>query len=131
ALMLALQGEAENAGAVFVFNAAFADGRIDGRSTVVRIDGDETNYKARLVINAAGLGAHRVASSIDGVAPATIPAMRFAKGNYFGCTARPPFKRLIYPVPVDGGLGVHLTLDTAGNARFGPDVEWVDEVDYR
>lgn len=130
ALMLALQGEAENEGAVFAFRTPFVEGRIEGRGAVVRIGEDGESYRTRLVVNAAGLEAHLVAARIDGVAPGSIPAMRFAKGNYFGCAAKVPFGRLIYPVPVEGGLGVHLTLDTAGNARFGPDVEWIDAIDY-
>lgn len=131
ALMLALQGEAENAGAAFVFRTAFADGKLEHGGAIVRIGDDGTRFRARLVVNSAGLQAHSVASRIMGVAPSSIPRMRFAKGNYFGCAAKVPFSRLIYPVPVDGGLGVHLTLDTGGNARFGPDVEWIDAIDYR
>ena len=83
-----------------------------------------------LLINAAGLGASAVARSIDGIPLDRIPPAYLAKGNYFSCSVRAPFSRLIYPVPEPGGLGVHLTLDMAGQARFGPDVEWVDHIDY-
>lgn len=132
ALMLALQGEAENHGAAFAFHAPFLDGRLGGDGVFVRTGGDEESaFRARFVVNAAGLQAHEVAARIAGVRPGSIPEIRFAKGNYFGCAARPPFSRLIYPVPEAGGLGVHLTLDTGGNARFGPDVEWIDAIDYR
>ena len=83
-----------------------------------------------LLVNAAGLGAPAVARSIDGMPIELIPSAYLAKGNYFSCSARAPFSRLIYPVPEPGGLGVHLTLDMAGQARFGPDVEWVESIDY-
>ena len=86
--------------------------------------------ECRLLVNAAGLGAPAVARSIDGMPIDLIPPAYLAKGNYFSCSARAPFSRLIYPVPEPGGLGVHLTLDMAGQARFGPDVEWVDAIDY-
>ena len=82
--------------------------------------------ECRLLVNAAGLAAPTVARNIDGMPLELIPPAYLAKGNYFSCTAKAPFSRLIYPVPEPGGLGVHLTLDMAGQARFGPDVEWVD-----
>jgi L-2-hydroxyglutarate oxidase LhgO len=84
----------------------------------------------RLLVNAAGHGAPAVAGAIEAMPANHIPKPYFAKGNYFSCSARAPFSRLIYPVPVQGGLGVHLTLDMAGAARFGPDVEWIDQIDY-
>ena len=86
--------------------------------------------ECRLLVNAAGLDASAVARSIDGMPIDLIPPAYLAKGNYFSCSARAPFSHLIYPVPEPGGLGVHLTLDMAGQARFGPDVEWVDSIDY-
>ena len=84
----------------------------------------------RILVNAAGLHAPAIAQRIEGMPRDTIPTAYFAKGNYFSLTGRAPFSRLIYPVPVPGGLGVHLTLDLAGQARFGPDVEWIDTIDY-
>ena len=81
-------------------------------------------------MNAAGLGAQALARSIDGMPPEKIPPLHLAKGNYFSLTGRSPFSRLIYPMPTPGGLGVHLTLDLAGQAKFGPDVEWVDAIGY-
>src|SRR5690606_14995315 len=84
----------------------------------------------RTLINAAGLFAQRVAHSIAGVPPDSIPASYLAKGHYFTLSGRSPFRHLIYPVPEPGGLGVHVTLDMAGAARFGPDVSWIDELDY-
>jgi L-2-hydroxyglutarate oxidase LhgO len=91
---------------------------------------------ARHVVNAAGLWAPAVAAAIHGLAPGHVPGAHYAKGHYFALAARAPFTHLIYPIPEDGGLGVHLTLDLAGQARFGPDVEWItpdsaDAIDYR
>ena len=83
-----------------------------------------------ILVNSAGLGASTLARSIEGLAPETVPKVYYAKGNYFTLSGRSPFGRLIYPVPVPGGLGTHLTLDLAGNARFGPDVEWINAIDY-
>src|SRR5262249_48164084 len=84
----------------------------------------------RLLVNAAGLDAPATARNIAGMPPELIPRPYLAKGNYFSCSAKAPFSHLIYPVPEPGGLGVHLTLDMAGQARFGPDVEGVDPIDY-
>ena len=87
-------------------------------------------FHAKQVINAAGLGANRIASLIPGMPKLSQPPLYFAKGNYFSLASRCPFSRLIYPMPNEAGLGVHLTLDLAGQGRFGPDVEWVDHEDY-
>jgi L-2-hydroxyglutarate oxidase LhgO len=131
AFMLALRGDAEQAGAAFAFytpilHAKAASGRIE-----VDAGGDAPiTIECRLLVNAAGLNAPAVARSIDGMPIELIPPAYLAKGNYFSCSAQAPFSRLIYPVPEPGGLGVHLTLDMAGQARFGPDVQWVDTVDY-
>ena len=131
AYMLALRGDAEAAGAAFAFytpliRAKAAAGRIE-----VDAGGDAPmTLECDLFVNAAGLGAPAVARSIEGMPIELIPVPYLAKGNYFSCSARAPFSHLIYPVPEPGGLGVHLTLDMAGQARFGPDVEWVDAVDY-
>jgi L-2-hydroxyglutarate oxidase LhgO len=82
------------------------------------------------VVNAAGLGAQKLARHIEGYPTDQVPPLILAKGNYFGFAGRPVFSRLIYPTPVDGGLGVHVTLDLAGRMRFGPDVEWIDHESY-
>jgi L-2-hydroxyglutarate oxidase LhgO len=82
------------------------------------------------VVNSAGLGAQALARRIDGYPAARLPRLVMAKGNYFGYAGRPVFSRLIYPTPVDGGLGVHVTLDLAGRMRFGPDVEWIERESY-
>ncbi len=132
AYMLALQGEAEAAGALFAFHSPVTAGRITDAGIELDIGGaDPTTLRARRVINAAGLHAPAVARCITSVPAHTIPTPYYAKGNYFTLTGKSPFTRLIYPVPVPGGLGVHLTIDLAGQARFGPDVEWVDRIDYR
>jgi L-2-hydroxyglutarate oxidase LhgO len=131
AYMLALRGNAEDAGAAFAFHTPLLGAR--AREGCIEIDaGGEApmSLQCRLLINAAGLSATSVARSIDGMPVEKIPPAYLAKGNYFACSARAPFSHLIYPVPEPGGLGVHLTLDMAGQARFGPDVEWVDHIDY-
>lgn len=92
--------------------------------------GEMHQLRAKRVINAAGLGANRIAALISGMPPANQPPLYFAKGNYFSLASRCPFSRLIYPMPNEAGLGVHLTLDLAGQGRFGPDVEWVEREDY-
>jgi L-2-hydroxyglutarate oxidase LhgO len=84
----------------------------------------------QLLVNSAGLHAPSLARSIEGVPPDRVPQAYYAKGNYFTLAGRSPFTRLIYPVPVPGGLGVHLTVDLGGQAKFGPDVEWLDGIDY-
>jgi L-2-hydroxyglutarate oxidase LhgO len=84
----------------------------------------------RYLVNAAGLDAQAVAHGLQGLDPARVPPRHLAKGNYFVLGPRPPFRHLIYPMPEAAGLGVHLTLDLAGRARFGPDVEWIEAVDY-
>jgi L-2-hydroxyglutarate oxidase LhgO len=86
--------------------------------------------QCRLLVNSAGLAAPAIARAIDGMPADRVPTIYYAKGNYFSCSTRAPFSRLIYPVPEPGGLGVHLTIDLGGQAKFGPDVEWIDEIDY-
>jgi L-2-hydroxyglutarate oxidase LhgO len=129
--MLALLGEIEDAGGALALNTG-----VDGIEPLaaggfrVRTHGaDATALNARCVVNAAGLHAPAVAARIEGLPAAALPTQTLAKGSYFGCAGRPAFSRLIYPVPADGGLGVHVTLDLAGRMRFGPDVEWLDETD--
>jgi L-2-hydroxyglutarate oxidase LhgO len=96
----------------------------------VRIGGaDPVNVRCRSVVNAAALGAQKLAHAFEGVPPETIPPLKLSKGCYFGCAGRPAFSRLIYPAPSEGGLGVHLTIDLAGRMRFGPDIEWLGHGD--
>jgi L-2-hydroxyglutarate oxidase LhgO len=131
AYMLALRGNAEDAGAAFAFHTPLLGGRVHAGRIELDAGGEAPmSLECRLLVNAAGLGAATVARSIDGMPVELIPPAYLAKGNYFSCAARAPFSHLIYPVPEPGGLGVHLTLDMAGQARFGPDVEWVDSIDY-
>jgi L-2-hydroxyglutarate oxidase LhgO len=131
AYMLALQGEAEDAGAAFAFRSPVRRARAHGGGIEVEAGETETVLlSCRLFINAAGLHASALAARIEGLDARFIPTAYYAKGSYFSLAGRAPFSRLIYPVPVPGGLGVHLTLDLGGQARFGPDVEWVDRIDY-
>jgi L-2-hydroxyglutarate oxidase LhgO len=131
AFMLALQGEAEAAGALFVFHSPVECGRATDDGVELQIGGaDPMALRAELVVNAAGLQAPALARRIEGMPAELVPQAYYAKGSYFTLSGRSPFSRLIYPVPVAGGLGVHLTLDLGGQARFGPDVEWVPAPDY-
>jgi L-2-hydroxyglutarate oxidase LhgO len=131
ALMLALRGDAEQAGAAFAFHAPFVKARREGEGFVVETGGDAPmTLGCDLLINAAGLHAPSVARAIDSLPPERIPTAYYAKGNYFACTTRVPFSHLIYPLPEPGGLGVHLTLDIGGAGRFGPDVEWLEMPAY-
>jgi len=129
ALMLAYLGEAEANGAQLVTRAPIEGGSLRADGRIDLIVGGETPMRltARHVVNAAGLWAQDIAARIEGF-PAP-PGRALVKGNYFALTARAPFTRLIYPVPVGGGLGVHLTLDLSGRAKFGPDTEWLDSDD--
>ncbi len=136
-LMLALQGDLEAHGGALALRSPALSVAREGAAHVVEIGGEAPMaLGARLVVNAAGLWAPGVAAAIAGLAPQQVPTARYAKGNYFALAGRAPFSRLIYPVPEEAGLGVHLTLDLAGQARFGPDVEWIapatpDAIDYR
>ena len=129
--MLALQGDAENAGATPVFFSPVVGGRVASRQIEVDVGGaDPMTLRCNLFVNAAGLHAPFLARHIQGMPQDRVPTAYFAKGNYFTLAGRSPFSRLIYPVPVPGGLGVHLTMDLGGQAKFGPDVEWIDAIDY-
>ncbi|MCC7425797.1 MAG: NAD(P)/FAD-dependent oxidoreductase [Alphaproteobacteria bacterium] len=131
AYMLALQGDAEHAGATFAFHSPIAAGRVRRGRIELDVGGAEPmTLSCRLFVNSAGLHAPMLARRIDGMPAEQIPQAYFAKGNYFTLTGRSPFTRLIYPVPVPGGLGVHITIDMGGQARFGPDVQWIDRIDY-
>ena len=131
-LMLAYQGDAEDNGAMIAFNSSVTKGTIRENNIELTVGESDQEYTvaANLVVNAAGLGAQRIAGSIKGLNPKTIPDRYLARGCYFTISGKPPFQRLIYPVPEPGGLGVHVTLDMGGGIRFGPDVEWIDRVDY-
>ena len=128
ALMLALQGDLENSGGLVVLNTSVALVKYT-QSAIEIITNDGTRLQARKVVNAAGLHAVALASRFSGLDPAHLPRAFFAKGNYFTLAGRSPFNHLIYPVPQAAGLGVHLTVDLGGQAKFGPDVQWVDSAD--
>jgi L-2-hydroxyglutarate oxidase LhgO len=131
-LMLALQGDAENAGATFVFRSPVDRARIAAGGVEIEVGGAEPmRLVTRLLVNCAGLFAPALAAAIEGFPLQHVPRSWLAKGSYYTLSGPAPFSRLVYPVPEPGGLGVHLTLDLAGQARFGPDVEWVDQIDYR
>ena len=132
-LMLAYQGDAEDRGAVIAFNSQVRRGLIEGGKIELFVgkSNGEFAISANIVVNAAGLGAQSVARSLTGLDPATIPPRYLARGCYFTLLGQNPFSRLIYPVPEPSGLGVHVTVDMSGAVRFGPDVEWVDKIDYR
>jgi len=128
ALMLALQGEAEEHGAVLAFRSPVVGGRVTDDGIELQVGGDEPGaFLAKTVVVAAGLASCKVAR---GLGVPGVPADYLCKGNYFTLTGRMPFQHLVYPVPVAAGLGVHYTLDMAGRGRFGPDVEWIERADY-
>ncbi|MGI9418994.1 MAG: NAD(P)/FAD-dependent oxidoreductase [Geminicoccaceae bacterium] len=130
-LMLAYQGDAEDHGAFLAFNAPLVAGRITGEGFVLEIGGNEPmTLGCRTLVNAAGLFAPEIAGKLDGLDPALVPKAQFAKGNYYTLVGARPFKHLVYPVPEEGGLGVHVTIDLGGQVKFGPDVEWIDELNY-
>jgi L-2-hydroxyglutarate oxidase LhgO len=125
-LMTALLGDAQNAGALFAVASPFVAAARRGSLWELRTGGAEAfELATRWLVNAAGLDAQAVAAGMAGFPAACIPQRHLAKGHYFALARKAPFRHLIYPTPVDGGLGVHLTLDLAGQARFGPDVKWL------
>lgn len=137
ALMLSLLGDAEAAGAVLALHSEVTGceitGGMSGRKRfllAVASDDEQIQLESTLLVNAAGLSAPAVAQRMVGLDPAHVPQAFFAKGSYFALSGKSPFRHLVYPVPEAGGLGVHFTLDLAGQGRFGPDVEWVDSIDY-
>jgi L-2-hydroxyglutarate oxidase LhgO len=128
ALMLSLQGDLENAGGMVVFNTAVSHMECGLQGIRVHTE-DGTELEAESVINCAGVHAPSLARKIEGLDARHVPPEFYCKGNYFTLSGRSPFSRLIYPVPEAAGLGVHLTLDLGGQAKFGPDVEWVASAD--
>ncbi len=134
ALMLSLLGDAENHGAMLSLNTEVlsVSGNPSGYNIKTRdaASGETFEIEAKTLINSAGLWASDLAAKIEGLAEQHIPQTFFARGSYFTLPGRPRFSHLVYPVPEDGGLGVHLTLDMAGGMRFGPDVEWIDDPVY-
>jgi L-2-hydroxyglutarate oxidase LhgO len=129
-LMLSLQGDMENAGGLLALVSPVQDiGLKQGTAThpiCVRTQ-DGTELACKVLVNAAGLNAVAMARRMEGLDPTLLPQAHYAKGNYFTLAGKAPFSRLIYPVPEKAGLGVHLTLDLGGQAKFGPDVQWVED----
>ncbi len=126
--MLALVGDIETAGGFIAYNSAFS--RAEHRGGHYLVQAGENTLTCRNLINSAGLGAQAAAQNIDGLSADHIPTRYLTKGNYYTMNAKSPFKRLIYPVPQSASLGVHVTLDLGGQIRFGPDQEWIEEIDY-
>jgi L-2-hydroxyglutarate oxidase LhgO len=116
---------------VIALRSPLLSGRYDGKVIHLQAStADTRGLAASVVINCAGLHAQEVAHRIDGVPKSSVPAAYYAKGSYYVLQSKTPFSRLVYPVPEPGGLGVHLTIDLQGQARFGPDVEWVERPDF-
>ncbi|MCL4799738.1 MAG: NAD(P)/FAD-dependent oxidoreductase [Burkholderiales bacterium] len=132
AYMLALQGDAEARGAVVVLRSPVAGGRVADGGIELDVGGaGPMRLRARAVVNSAGLHAQRLAAGIAGFPRGHVPPTYYAKGNYYSLAGRAPFAHLVYPMPNQAGLGVHVTIDLGGQARFGPDVEWIERIDYR
>jgi L-2-hydroxyglutarate oxidase LhgO len=129
--MLALRGDLEDRGGVIAFHTPVEKVTRAGGAFDAHFGGSQPGtIRVDAVINAAGHGAQRLAAATEGYPQQRVPRLVLAKGNYFSYTGRPAFSRLIYPAPVPGGLGIHVTLDLAGRMRFGPDVEWIDTPNY-
>jgi L-2-hydroxyglutarate oxidase LhgO len=129
--MLALQGDIEDRGGVLAFNTPVERLARIGAGWRVDFGGPEPgSLTVDAVVNSASHGAQRLARATEGYPGERVPKLVLAKGNYFGFAGRAPFSRLIYPAPVPGGLGIHVTLDLAGRMRFGPDVEWIDSMNF-
>lgn len=130
-LMQGLLGDAEAHGAQLALASPVLAGRVSQGTIEIEVGGEmPAILRAGRVVNSAGLHAIEMAARIEGFPAAHLPTPWLARGNYFQLAGRAPFSRLVYPLPEPGGLGVHLTLDLAGQARFGPDVEWIDSIDY-
>lgn len=130
-LMLAYLGDAEAAGAMLALGSPVMAGEVTGEGIALEVGGDAPmNLLVRTVINAAGLWAQPLSKTIDGIPASSVPERHFARGVYFTLSGAQPFSRPIYPIPEPGGLGCHYTVDLGGQGKFGPDVEWVDEIDY-
>jgi L-2-hydroxyglutarate oxidase LhgO len=131
AFMLTMLGEAEAHGTTFVPHSEIERIGRHGERWAIHLRGEwEASVAAPILVNSCGLSAQRLACATESLDPAHIPPLHLARGVYFGYSGSTPFSHLIYPVPEPGALGLHLTLDLAGHARFGPDIEWVDSVDY-
>lgn len=132
-LLQALLGDFQRAGGTLALQSTFLGAEIHSNGVLLEVEsgGEKIILESDILINAAGLSSCAVAHQIRGLSTAVIPIPHYAKGSYFSYSGAVPFSHLIYPIPEPGGLGIHLTLDLAGQARFGPDVEWIDHLDYQ
>jgi L-2-hydroxyglutarate oxidase LhgO len=132
ALMLALRADIESSGGHIVLNTALVRAEvISGGFAVMLADPSPLRVTCRALVNSAGLEAAAVAARIAGLDERHVALTRYARGHYFSLRGAPPFRRLVYPIPAGGGLGIHATVDLGKRVRFGPDVEWIDQIDYR
>jgi L-2-hydroxyglutarate oxidase LhgO len=131
ALMVALWGDLQRDGGDVVFRTAVLGGTRENGRFVLRLDGEADVLSCTELVNAAGLYAPQLARTLTGCAGEAAPVAYYARGHYFTLAGKPPFRRLVYPIAESAGLGIHATVDLAGRVRFGPDVEWSDEIDYR
>lgn len=130
-VMLAMQGDIEDQGGMIAFNTRVTGGKITQTGIILHTEGGTDFFvKAGLVINCAGLMAQNIAHLLSGLDSSYVPPQYFARGVYFSLSGKSPFTHLVYPAPEPGGLGIHATLDLSGQCRFGPDVEWIDEIEY-
>jgi L-2-hydroxyglutarate oxidase LhgO len=125
--MLAYLGDAEAHGAMLALKSRLDRAEVQPGGFVLHVAGADP-IRCSILVNSAGLSAPTLARRVEGYRTELAPAELYAKGNYYALARRAPFSRLVYPVPEPGGLGVHVTLDLAGQARFGPDVEWIDRI---
>ncbi len=130
-LMLALQGELEDAGGMIAFATPVDSGQVTEEGIILKTGGEAPmQVRCRTLVNAAGLHAVSLAGKLEGFPADALPPFHLARGNYFSLNGKSPFTHLVYPMPKGGGLNIHITLDLAGRPRFGPDLEWVDSLDY-
>jgi L-2-hydroxyglutarate oxidase LhgO len=131
AYLLSLEGDVETAGAVIALQTRVVGGEVTNDGFVLDVEGAAPmQISCKTLINSAGLGAQEVGRRLRGLDPATVPPQVYAKGNYFSLTGKQPFSMLVYPLPVLGSSGLHSFCDMAGRVHFGPDVEWVEDIDY-
>jgi L-2-hydroxyglutarate oxidase LhgO len=131
ALMVALWGDLQHAGGDVVFRTAVLGGSRESETFALRLDGDADELRCSELVNAAGLYAPTLARTLTDCAGDAAPTAYYARGHYYTLSGKPPFQRLVYPIAEAAGLGIHATIDLAGRVRFGPDVEWTNEIDYR
>ena len=129
-LMIALQADIEACDGAVLTHSKLKSAAVTSDGFRLHVDGSHDEFECKTLINAAGLHAEKVAQTIDGLSPEHISAVQYSKGHYFAYQGKSPFQHLVYPLPIDGGLGVHATNDLGGAARFGPDADWVEEIDY-